>query len=1013
MAKPATVGIASGLGLLAISLLGCSGDDQSPIDDSPDHIVLVAGDAQAGFAGQPLPQDLRVQVVDAADNGVEDVWVRFGASGGGLAPESVQTDPDGFAQTTWSLPLVVGRYTATSSVSGLAPVAFSATVRAEAISETTQTVGTSGATVELPVAGTAGVVQVRIPPAVLPSGSNVSIGLQPVTSGTLPTGRLPLAPVVAISGPYVRSDSIITVHIPVASGQGATVAAYEITGAAGPLEPVLVLATDSNGITLGIRALALSSSTAARRYVVTSSLSGSSTDLFDTGFRPGTDDWEFPNYGSALEPRGHCVGQSLSMMWYYLNRRIKQQQPSLNGRYSRTTWPPFEYDNPGFRLASVVQHDLPWDRGLSEHFNQWLISDEDTWDLLVDILRITGRPTELSVATGPLGDAHSLVVWRIRSDSAWIADPNAPGDTARTIHYNRATKSFDPYVGRQRSDGTSRTYPAIYLTPLDWADWTSIGARWQEFEAGTIGAVEFPSAPITYMPGDLKNPQIVSDQQVVSDDDWQFLLSVPDAYTVFVRRRGGGSVVGWDQYVSAEHRAAAEVFDLLTTTRENPNFVDVFELTVKAMPFVDAVTPDFGPLAGGTQVTITGRNFFSVDAVAMGAIVLDDLAVVSSTKITGTTPPSTTAGPKDVVVTTSAGASAPCIGCFSYEWPGEKVDSIAGSMILSVRVADADNDGQAEILATSSNANGSGEILLYERNGEGWTRHTVGIVAKHPIIRDVGDVDDDGSVEILVNVNNEEPLLSTLADLRLYKGSGDSWTYQTILQGAVGYYTAVIGDADGDGDNEVVAGGYNFGQIMLLDYVSGQIAQVQIDTIPESTRPKAAYPWIGDAMALGTPQVYVGTHQSGHIFAYQWSNGGWVRSTVEEGTGYIAYPQVQDADNDGRRDLVISKYNGTWGISVYTFGGSAWSRTVVEQEDHREVRVADLDGDGGNEIASVSGSSVYTHKYLAGTGWVRSTLIQNVGFDVNMFDVGDVKNDGQRAVVVGEMGGGRIWLFGR
>jgi alpha-tubulin suppressor-like RCC1 family protein len=635
------------------------------------------------LAGQPLPEDLRVQVVGVAGNGVDGVWVRFVTSDGIVVPESVQTAAGGVAQGTWTLPLVTGQYTATASVPDLAPATFSATVQDQAISETTQSIGSSGGTLNVSGAEGQASVQLAIPAGVLPPGSNVSLGLQPVPSGTLPAGRFPLAPVVAVSGPYMRSDSIITVRIPVAGAQGTTPAPFEIDDAT--LRPVLVLSSDSNSITIGIRTLALpppaspargarTGTGTSRQYVVTYAESSSSSDIIDTGFRPGIDDWEFANAGSALEPDGHCIGQSLSMIWYYIERRIGQQRQTLNGAFSRASGFPHEYDNRAFRLASVVQHDLGLERGFRERLNQWLLPDEITWILLVDVLSMTGRPTELSVReAGLLGAAHSLVVWRVErsTGTVWIADPNKPGDTNRTIHYESSSKHFDSYVGSERADGTPRIYPNIYLTPLDRADWDAIGSRWQEFDAGTIGAGLFPSAPVSYQPwGTHISPsQIVGDHLVVTDTAEAFQLSTPDGYVVAVRNRDGAGK-GVDQYVNLDHEAPIEIFDLLTWVRpaspDDPlRFVDALELTVKAMPAIGTISPSAGPPAGGTSVRIRGVNFFSVTRVTIGGNPLGNLRVVNSTEITGTTPASSTAGPKDIVLTTNT-ESTTCTGCFTY-----------------------------------------------------------------------------------------------------------------------------------------------------------------------------------------------------------------------------------------------------------------------------------------------------------------------------------------------------------
>lgn len=70
-----------------------------------------------------------------------------------------------------------------------------------------------------------------------------------------------------------------------------------------------------------------------------------------------------------------------------------------------------------------------------------------------------------------------------------------------------------------------------------------------------------------------------------------------------------------------------------------------------------SISPDNGTYAGGTSVTITGANFNSTAAVTIGGEALISPTVVSSTSITGDTPPGVS-GSQDVIVTQSTNAGA-------------------------------------------------------------------------------------------------------------------------------------------------------------------------------------------------------------------------------------------------------------------------------------------------------------------------------------------------------------------
>ena len=80
---------------------------------------------------------------------------------------------------------------------------------------------------------------------------------------------------------------------------------------------------------------------------------------------------------------------------------------------------------------------------------------------------------------------------------------------------------------------------------------------------------------------------------------------------------------------------------------------------------VTSMSPNSGPQAGGTSVTITGTNFAVPATATIGGNALGNLTVASGTQITGTTPTSSTAGAKDVAVTAN-GVTGICVGCFTY-----------------------------------------------------------------------------------------------------------------------------------------------------------------------------------------------------------------------------------------------------------------------------------------------------------------------------------------------------------
>ena len=87
--------------------------------------------------------------------------------------------------------------------------------------------------------------------------------------------------------------------------------------------------------------------------------------------------------------------------------------------------------------------------------------------------------------------------------------------------------------------------------------------------------------------------------------------------------------------------------------------------TYRAAPTVSSVTPNNGPLAGGTAVTLAGANFVNGAIVTFGGTAATNVTVVSAAQITATTP-AHAAGAVNVVVTNPDSQSGTLTNAFTY-----------------------------------------------------------------------------------------------------------------------------------------------------------------------------------------------------------------------------------------------------------------------------------------------------------------------------------------------------------
>ena len=91
-----------------------------------------------------------------------------------------------------------------------------------------------------------------------------------------------------------------------------------------------------------------------------------------------------------------------------------------------------------------------------------------------------------------------------------------------------------------------------------------------------------------------------------------------------------------------------------------------------SQPTISTVTPSSSKISVATPITITGTNFGTALAgvsVSVGGVAATNPLFVSTTKITATTPASTVAGDKDIVVTTSNGIVTQFAGFTYYGVP--------------------------------------------------------------------------------------------------------------------------------------------------------------------------------------------------------------------------------------------------------------------------------------------------------------------------------------------------------
>jgi hypothetical protein len=411
----------------------------------------------------------------------------------------------------------------------------------------TATIGATGGTISI-----GGGASLDFPPAALPDNSAVFITEQVLTFISGPGGSgLPIAirPVslidVNLNG--LEPSLPVTMTIPVATGADEVALAGHFDPATGALTPLTLLGADAAGITVAVTRFS-----SVLTFVVPT---GPLPEVVDSGFRPGRDDWQFPNYGSFVTPDGFCFGATASAFWYYSQRQAGNGAAPLYGLYDNDgagRTPSFWQDDAdGIKLASMVQkdHDTNWAAGRGRAtYAATNALPATTFAAFRSWIALTGAP-QLVYATDGDG-AHAMIVYRASGTRLNVADPNMPG-RLRSIKFDPSSGALAPYVAGTKVDGTPLSYDTYAFMAAELlVSGDAMAARWAEFEAGTIGDAAFAD-PI---PG-------FSHQ----NDDGSFVDFGPFASTVTVPADTDSITL---QYERAQASTPDQNFGLVTEDRD-------------------------------------------------------------------------------------------------------------------------------------------------------------------------------------------------------------------------------------------------------------------------------------------------------------------------------------------------------------------------------------------------------------------------------------------------------------
>jgi hypothetical protein len=170
-----------------------------------------------------------------------------------------------------------------------------------------KTIGAAGGTIE------GGGLKLDFPGGAFVADTPVKVTQAPITAADFGGLVTPLTPLYTVEAGDADLATPVTVTLKATVPDGATAMAFYRDEATGSLTPLTPVSRDATSIT----------AVAPHFSMVFGGTFDETTvsQVANSGFLPGRDDWEFTNEGSYVVPGGHCEGQTISAIWYYVAQR--------------------------------------------------------------------------------------------------------------------------------------------------------------------------------------------------------------------------------------------------------------------------------------------------------------------------------------------------------------------------------------------------------------------------------------------------------------------------------------------------------------------------------------------------------------------------------------------------------------------------------------------------------------------------------------------------------------------